>query len=138
MLSAESINLKITNPNKSELKNAPVVVVLDKYKEISIKKRSDLAVFVDEKQTSSQIDDLNKDGIADELVFLLDLQAGQTRKVMLKTIPSSQRDSFPIEVYADLITKAKNGPKIFVNEISSTKNDMYNAMFHHGVAFESA
>ena len=137
MLSAESINLKITNPNKSELKNAPVVVVLDKYKEISIKKRSDLAVFVDGKQISSQIDDLNKDGIPDELVFLIDLQAGQTRKVMLKTIPSSQRDTFPIEVYADLITKAKNGPKIFVNEISSTKNDMYNVLFHHGVAFES-
>ena len=138
VLSAETLNLKITNPNKSSLKDAPVIVVLDKYKEISIKKRSDLAVFVDGKQISSQIDDLNKDGIADELVFLLDLQAGQTHKVMLKTIPSSQRDSFPIEVYADLITKAKNGPKVFVNEVSSTKNDMYNAMFHHGVAFESA
>jgi hypothetical protein len=137
MLSAETLNLKITNPNNSELKNAPVVVVLDKYKEIPKNKRTDLAVFVDGKQISSQTDDLNKDGIVDELVFLLDLQAGQTRKVMLKTIPASQRDSFPSEVYADLITKEKNGPKIYVNEISSTKNDMYNALYHHGVAFES-
>jgi hypothetical protein len=138
MLSAETLNLKIKNPNNSPLKDAPVVVVLDKFKEIPKIKRSDLAVFVDGKQISSQVDDLNKDGIADELVFLLDLKAGQTRKVMLKTIPTSQRDSFPTEVYADLITKAKNGPKIFVNEVSSTKNDMYNALYHHGVAFESA
>lgn len=137
MLSAETLNLKITNPNNSELKNAPVVVVLDKYKEIPKNKRTDLAVFVNGKQISSQTDDLNKDGIADELVFLLDLQAGQTRKVMLKTISANQRDSFPSEVYADLITKEKNGPKIFVNEVSSTKNDMYNALYHHGVAFES-
>lgn len=30
VLSAVSLNLKITNPNKSEVKNAPVVVSLDK------------------------------------------------------------------------------------------------------------
>lgn len=138
MLSAESINLKITNPNKSEVKNAPVVVALDKYNGIEKKKRTDLAVFVDGKQISSQMDDLNKDGIADELVFLIDLKAGQTRRVLLKTIPASQHDSFPTEVYADLISKPKGGKMEFVTEMSSTKNDMYNKMYHHGVAFESA
>ncbi len=138
MLSAETITLKVTNPNKSELKNAPVVVVLNKFKTISEKKRTDLAVYVDGKQISSQIDDLNKDGVADELVFLLDLQAGQTRQVTLKTIPPSQRENFPTEVYTDLILKDKDGKFQFVQEMSSTKNDMYNKMHHHGVAFESA
>jgi hypothetical protein len=137
-LSAETLNLKITNPNKSQVKDAPVVVALDKYNEIPKNKRKELAVFVDGKQISNQIDDLNKDGIADELIFLLDFQAGQTRNVMLKTIPSNQRDSFPTEVYADLITKTKNRPNVFVNEVSSTKNNMYNTLYHHGVAFESA
>jgi hypothetical protein len=138
MLSAETITLKVTNPNKSELKNAPVVVVLDKYKTIPKKKRIDLAVFVDGKQISSQTDDLNKDGIADELVFLLDLQAGQTRQVTMKTIPASQHENFQTEVYADLIQIDKDGKFQFVKEVSSTKNDMYNKLHHHGVAFESA
>ena len=138
ILSAVSLNLKITNPNKSEVKNAPVVVSMDKYKDIPSQKRADLAVFVDGQQISSQLDDLNKDGIPDELVFLLDLQGGQTRQITIKTILANQRDSFPTEVYADLITKEKKGPKIFVHEVSSTKNDMYNVMYHHGVAFESA
>ncbi len=138
LLSAESINLKVINPNNSEVKNAPVVVSLNKYKGIPAKQRTELAVFVDGKQVSSQLDDLNKDGIPDELVFLLDLQGRQTRQVMIKTILPAQRDSFPTEVYADMIKKPKNGPKEFVREASSTKNDMYSAMFHHGVAFESA
>ena len=138
ILSAQTVTLKVTNPNKSELKNAPVVVVLNKYKNIPEKKRTDLSVFVDGKQISSQTDDLNKDGIADELVFLLDLQAGQTRQVTLRTIPANQRENFPTEVYADLITKSKDSKMEFIKEISSTKNDMYNKLHHHGVAFESA
>lgn len=137
-LCAENINLKVTNPNKAEVKNAPVVISLSRCRDIPAAKRVDLAVYVDGKQISSQLDDLNKDGIPDELVFLLDLKSGQTVPVMLKTISASQRDSFPTEVYADLISKPKGGKMEFVKEMSSTKNDMYNAMYHHGVAFESA
>lgn len=83
------------------------MVLLDKYTTILAKRRTDLAVFVNGKNISSQIDNLNKDEIADELVFLLDLKAGQNRQVVLKTIPANQRDSFPTEVYANLILKGK-------------------------------
>ena len=138
VLFSQSLTLKINNPNKLELKNAPVVVVLDKYKSIPEKVRENLAVFVDGKQISSQLDDLNNDGIPDELVFLADLKAGQTLRVSVKTIPAAQRENFPTEVYADLILKDKDNKFQFVKEVSSTKNDMYNKMYHHGVAFESA
>jgi hypothetical protein len=138
MISAANMTVKVTNPNKTEVKNAPVVVVLDKYKTISVKDRANLAVLINGKQISSQLDDLNNDGVADELVFLLDLKAGQTQQVTLKTIPVAQQDKFPTEVYADLISKPKGGKMEFVKEMSSTKNDMYNQMHHHGVAFESA
>ena len=138
LLSAANVNLKVSNPNKAELKNEPVVVTLDMYKAIPATKRADLAVFINGKQISSELDDMNKDGIPDELVFLLDLKAGQTQQVVLKTIKASERENFPTEVYADLISKTKDGKHEFVKEMSSTKNDMYNKMHHHGVAFESA
>ena len=138
MLSAESINLKVTNPNKAEVKNAPVVLSLENYNGIPADKRTELAVFVAGKQISSELDDLNNDGIPDELVFLLDFKAAQTLPVTLKTILPGQRENFPTEVYADLISKPKGGKMEFVKEMSSTKNDMYNKMHHHGVAFESA
>ena len=137
-LISPAINLKVSNPNKVDIKNAPVVVILDKYKTIPEKDRSELAVLLNGKQISSQLDDVNKDGIIDELVFLLDLKAGQTKTVSIKTIETSKRDSFPTEVYADLIYKPKGAEAKFVQEMSSTKNDMYNQMHHHGVAFESA
>ncbi|MDD4992693.1 MAG: DUF4861 domain-containing protein [Paludibacter sp.] len=137
-LISPAINLKVSNPNKTGIKNAPVVVVLDKYKTIPAKDRANLAVLLNGKQISSQIDDLNKDGIADELVFLIDLKGGQTLPVELKLIQANKRDSFPTEVYADLIYKPKGAEAKFVQEMSSTKNDMYNQMHHHGVAFESA
>lgn len=138
VLFAQSFALKVSNPNKSELKNAPVVIVLDKYKSIPAKVRDNLAVYIDGNQISSQLDDLNNDGIPDELVFLTDLKGGQTLQVTLKTIPAAQRENFPTEVYADLIQKDKDGRFQFVKEVSSTKNDMYNKLHHHGVAFESA
>ncbi len=137
MLPAANQKISVYNPNNKDVKDAPVVLSLDKYKKIPASKRASLAVYLAGKQISSQLDDLNKDGIADELVFLLDLKANQMRKVTLKTICKSKRDSFPTEVYADLISKTKDGKHEFVTEMSSTKNDMYNKMHHHGVAFES-
>ena len=137
-LHAQSLTLKVTNPNKSNLQDAAVVLSLNKYKSIPEKERANLAVFVDGKQISSQLDDLNKDGIPDELVFLCDLNAGQSKSILLKAVPIGEQSKFPTEVYADLILKDKDGKFQYVNEVSSTKNDMYNKLHHHGVAFESA
>ena len=74
----------------------------------------------------------------DELIFLLDFKANESRKVTIKTISPKKRLKFPTEVYADLIVKEKDGSHKFVDEVSSTQNNMYNALHHHGVAFESS
>lgn len=128
----------VTNPNDSAVTNAPVVLKLDSYKQFSPSKRNQLAVYIDNKQVSSQLDDMNKDGIPDELIFLMDLPAKGAKKVEIKTIPENKRINFPVEMYADLIEKQADGSLKFVKEVSSTKNNMYNALHHHGVAFESA
>lgn len=138
LLSAASQKIIVKNPNNVSVLNAPVVLSLDNYKKIAVDKRKSLAVIVNGKQISSQLDDLNKDGEPDELVFLLDLKANQSQKVVIKTICDSKRKSFPTEVYTDLISKTKDGKHEFITEISSDKNDMYNKLHHHGVAFESA
>ncbi len=138
LISAVNINLKVTNPEKTEVKNYPIVIKLADYKTISAKDYQNLTIYLAGKQVSSQIDDLNNDGTPDELVFLVDLKPNETKKVALKTISPDKRIDFPTEVYTDLIVKRDNGKKEFIKEISSTKNDMYNKMHHHGVAFESA
>ena len=132
------LNLSAKNPNDTELKNAAVVVRFDDLKKISPANREKTAVYIDGKQISSQLDDLNKDGIIDELIFLLDFKANESRKVTIKSISPKKRLKFPTEVYADLIVKEKDGSHKFVTEVSSTQNNMYNALHHHGVAFESS
>ena len=137
---AQSARLSLTakNPNNIDIKDASVVVRFDDLKKISPANREKTAVYIDGKQISSQLDDLNKDGIIDELIFLLDFKANESRKVTIKTISQKKRLKFPTEVYADLIVKEKDGSHKFVNEVSSTQNNMYNALHHHGVAFESS
>ena len=89
LISASGINIEITNPNQTDLKDAPVVVKLDKFKKTGQTKRNELAVYIDGKQVSSQLDDLNNDSIPDELVFLADLKAGEKKKRAQRTPPRS-------------------------------------------------
>jgi hypothetical protein len=137
-LHAKKITITVTNPNEVAVTDAPVVVNLDLYKKICQVKRNSLAVFIDKKQISSELDDMNKDGIPDELVFLIDLPAKGSKQIDITTIAENKRIKFPAEMYTDLIVKQPDGSKKFVTEVSSTKNNMYNALHHHGVAFESA
>jgi len=133
---ATSIKLRISNPNPVDVSNAPVVISFDKIREVAPSKRSGMAVFIDKNIVSSQVDDLNGDGVADELVFLIDLRAGEEKLVNIKSIRASKRPLFAAEVDASLILKTEEGMK-HVTEASSSRNDMYNKLHHHGVAFES-
>lgn len=137
-LQAVCQNFKVTNPSAKALENVPVVIKASQLKKVKKAQPGNIAVFENGKQISSQADDLNRDGIIDEIVFLTNLKAGETRKFTLKPINDKKRVQFPAEVYTDLIAKEADGSHKFVTEMSSTKNDMYNKMHHHGVAFESA
>lgn len=137
-LMAASFNIYLTNPTNQEKTDEPVVLQLDEYEQIKPEQRAQLAVFLGKEQICSQLDDLNGDGVADEIAFLVDLGANETRKVTVKTIPDSKRKEFPREMNAQMWRKDKGKKTMYpVTEASSTKNDMYNQMHHHGVAWES-
>ncbi len=137
-LMAASFNIYLTNPTNLEKTDEPVVLQLDEYEQIKPEQRAQLAVFLGKEQICSQLDDLNGDGVADELAFLVDLGANETRKATVKTIPDSKRKEFLREVNAQMWRKDKGKKTMYpVTEASSTKNDMYNQMHHHGVAWES-
>ena len=116
-LPAKKITVVVTNPNDVAVQNAPVVLKLDKYRQFTPDKRKKLAVFINNKQVSSQMDDMNGDSIADELVFLTDIPAKGKIKVAVKTISDMQRKVFPTEMYTDLIQKNPYGTKKLVKEV---------------------
>ncbi len=85
----------------------------------------------------SQLDDLDGDGIFDELVFPVTLDAARTADVCVEwsTRPVSHD-------YAPLVNAQmwwKNPDKTLTEraQLSSEKDDMYRKLHHHGPAFES-
>lgn len=137
-MQAQPLKLYVSNQSDVVRENAPVVLRLDDYAHISSQHRSNLAVFLNGQQISSQLDDLNADGIPDELVFLLTIPAHETQKVVVKPIADKKRKTFPKEMNAQMWRKDKEKNTMYeVTSASSTKNDMYNQMHHHGVAWES-
>lgn len=133
-----AVKISVSNPNPIDIVDAAVVVKLDQYKKLGKKNRHQLAVLFQKEQVSSQLDDLDGDGIPDEMVFLTNLKAGEKKEFAIKKLSDKKRVSFPAEVYSSLILKKDDGTMEDVMEASSDKNDMYNKMHHHGVAFESA
>ena len=130
-----SHTINITNKSNIDLKNKPIVIKLDELKKIKPEKRSQLAVFDGKTQISTQLDDFDADNIPDEIAFIIDIKAGELKKLSIKTTKKIAR--FAAGTYASLLLKQKDGTHVAVKEASSTKNDMYTALHHHGVAFES-
>ncbi len=136
---AKTVKINIQAAEGCSLRDQPVVLNLDEYTQIDREERNRLAVFVNGKQVTSQLDDLDGDGIADELVFYpLDEGNANSVTAILKPITDKKRATFPQEVYAEMLLKQPDGSIKHVTEASSTKNDMYHKMHHHGVAWESA
>ena len=130
-----SHTINITNKSNIDFKNKPIVIKLDELKKIKPEKRSQLAVFDGKTQISTQLDDFDADNIPDEIAFIMDIKAGELKKLSIKT--TKKRARFAAGTYASLLLKQNDGTHVAVKEASSTKNDMYNALHHHGVAFES-
>lgn len=89
-------------------------------------------------EVPSQLDDLDGDGIFDELVFPVTTGAGGSVEVLVEysAVPA-------VHDYAPLVNAQmwwKNPDKSLSEEsqLSSLKDDMYRKLHHHGPAFESA
>ncbi len=134
---AKTVSIDIRADEGCSLRDKPIVLNLNDYPQISNEQRNLLAVFVDGRQVSSQLDDLNGDGIADELVFFAAESDTDCVTAVLKPIADKKRATFPKEVYAEMLRKQPDGSVEHVTEASSDRNDMYNKMHHHGVAWES-
>ena len=83
------------------------------------------------------MDDLDRDGRPDELVFEVSLKPHERKTVVIKTVRPGRRRHFPALVYADLIYKPDKQSRLYVQEMSTCEDTLYNWMHHHGMAFES-
>jgi hypothetical protein len=131
------IRIKVTNPLKIQLKDQPVVIDRTQLPFQNIQERSVAVVdpdlpenaeptaaelkkmggYVKHKETNGhavelQLDDIDKDGIWDEIFFLANLEPGETRDLFIYTDPY-ERGLYPHQVHADIANYGRHTVPLF-------------------------
>lgn len=146
---AQSVTLTVSEHPVCTVKNQPVVIRTHALKQFAEQEYEHIAVFHNGRELSSQHDDLNADGIIDEIAFLIDIEQNQPCQVELRLV--EQHPIFQREVNAQMWVKGAVGGE-FKQHTAEGKtygikpvtqqtfypgDDSFHKMHHHGVAFES-
>lgn len=130
-------SIEVVNSWDKAQTDAPIVIKLS---ELKSRFRIQSAVVKDgDVEISSQLDDLNGDSKADELVFVIDMPANG-RKVLSVTFSADKTAKvYPARVFATMLVrdagKQKHAPVQSVTAPGTT--DFYNMLYGHGPMFES-
>ena len=132
----KELTLTVSNSWEENKQNEPIVLNLEKVNPgFNVQ-----SVVVKEGATEipSQLDDLNGDGINDEVAFLLDVPAKGKRNITVTLSAEKSDKTYPAQVYAQMMLsdKKKKYPKIQSLTVPG-ESDVYNCLHHHGPAFES-
>ncbi|MBR1932476.1 MAG: DUF4861 domain-containing protein [Prevotella sp.] len=134
-----SFTVTVTNPSDAPRTDQPVVIRLEQYGEV----RSAL-VTANKQEVPCQLDDLEQDGIFDELCFLADLKAQETKTFNIDLKNEGEPRQYPARVYAEMLmrndkVKEKNRHNNYIESITARGDcaNSYNLQHHHGVDFES-
>ncbi len=136
----DRIECTVTNPLSSLRENEPVVIRLaDIRKELPDYVGGYVSVYDGNIEICSQQDDFDGDGLWDELVFLTDLRPKEKKTFVLHV--NSAGDGKSLECVKEVNAQMYfNNPDKSITptlEASSTADNMYNKMYHHGPAWES-
>ena len=135
----KTINISVINPLKTERTDLPVVISLTPYGEVH-----SALVTTQDKETPCQLDDIDQDETFDELCFLVDLKAKETKTYHVTLMAEGEPRPYPARVYAEMLTrndkvKEKNKHDNFLQSITARGDcgNSYNLLHHHGVVFAS-
>ena len=138
-MAQQTITVSVSNPMKTARKDQPVVIPLAQYGDV----RSALVTTAGG-ETACQLDDLNQDERYDELCFLADLNAGESRQYSVTLYNEGEPRPYPARVYTEMLmrndkVKEKNRHNNYIESITARGDcaNSYNLQHHHGVDFES-
>ena len=138
-MAQQTITVSVSNPMKTARKDQPVVIPLAHYGDV----RSALVTTAGG-ETPCQLDDLDQDERYDELCFLADLNAGESRQYSVTLYNEGEPRPYPARVYTEMLmrndkVKEKNRHNNYIESITARGDcaNSYNLQHHHGVDFES-
>lgn len=127
--------LTVTNDGTQFRTNEPIVINLHQIKHLSWNVAC-ATVTNAGKGVPSQIDDIDGDSKADEVVFLTDIGPKETQTFKVILSATGQQIEYPSKVYAHMSIGSKATTDIAAFEALGTSN-VFNSLYHHGACFES-
>ena len=139
-LAETPIQYEVRNASDIDRTDIPVVIPL----ESSPNDITSAYVSLGDKEIPCQLDDIDQDGVFDELCFLADLKAGASAVYSIQFSTTDEPRQYPSRVYAEMLirndkVKEKNKHNNFIESITARGDcaNSYNIQHHHGVDFES-
>lgn len=130
----KNIKVKVTNPSLKARSAVPVVIKVDDSTVKAIVKRGDY-------ELPSQLDDLNDDGLNDEVSFLTDMNAGETQEFTITLSSEGVPQSYTNRTYGYIGIRDRREKKPQhqrVNSITFPKStNPYNYVYPHGAVMEN-
>ena len=130
---------EVKNPSGVDRTDIPVVIPLT-----SPDVHSARVTLGKDNEIPCQLDDLDQDGVYDELCFLADLRAKASCVYDIEYNTCAEPIEYPARVYAEMLlrndkVKEKNKHNNFIESITARGDcdNSYNIQHHHGVDFES-
>ena len=136
-----TLEVQMKNPSSWERKDVPVVINLAEYGDVK-----SALVQIDGQEIPCQLDDLNQDGVFDELAFVANIGKKAQKTALVTFFDIGTPREYTPRTYAEMVmrngkVKEKNKHDIYISSITIDKetanSNSYNVLHHHGVAFES-
>lgn len=129
-----TIEVKVKNPASVARKNVPVVVKVEP-------STTSALVTLNGKEIPCQLDDLDDDGIYDELAFLTDMAKKEKQTFKVTLSDQGEPRQYPVQTYGYLGIRdrgAKNQKHQKINSVTFPKDtNPYNYIFPHGAVMEN-
>lgn len=128
--------IKIENDTRFNKQNEPVVIsISDLFASFPTMSAT---VYDNDVEIPSQLDDLNEDGIYDEVAWVTDIQANSTKEFTVHFSSEKIEKNYPGKVHAQMWLREPKGKHAPMTSLTVPgKSDVYNLLHHHGAAFES-
>ena len=141
-MAEETFNVSIKNTAALAKADVPVVLKLKEYATETSKVKSAM-VTINGAEVPCQLDDIDRDGIYDELCFLTDLKKHEKKLFTVTLYDDGKPREYAPRTYSELLlrnpkVKIKNKHNIYLKEMTVDRGvDPYQSVHHHGIAFES-
>lgn len=133
-----SFQIEVSNPHPAAKADEPVVININELK-LDFCVRSAVVMTADGEEIPSQLDDLDGDLRADEMAFVLNLDAKSKQQLSVKLSAEKPTKTYPARVWGTLLTRdAKKNRHAPTQSITVPgTSDVYSLVYGHGPMFES-